>query len=149
MARSGKLRDPVKIDSLKAADESSMLNSTKVPPAKQRLGKETLPVELWASGKIEATPYGTFARMMGGKEGSADSERSAKKNATMESHVVFDHFSYPHGKAAIDLEMPRGKRIHPQTIYANPSNAFGRLPQSVEREIAQIQPPESLSWANS
>ncbi len=117
---------------------------------KQRLGKETLPVELWATGKIEATPYGTFAKMMSSNGGSkSGAEGVDKSTATMRSSVVFDHFSYPQGRAAIDAEMPRGKRIHPQTIYANPSRALGVLPRAVEREVATIKAPENLSWAVS
>lgn len=119
---------------------------------KQRLGKDTLPVELWATGKIEATPYGTFAKMMSGSGGGKGGEGSVKETktaATMRSNVVFDHFSYPQGRAAIDAEMPRGKRIHPQTIYADPSRALGVLPRAVEREVAAIKAPENLSWAVS
>ena len=115
-AKAGYLKDPVKIDVQKAESESSMLGIKKT---KQKLGKDTLPVELWQSGKIEATPYGSFAKMMGSTGGNKD-----KKNQTMQSKVPFDHFNFPKGKEAIDKEMPRGKRIHPKTIYANPENAF-------------------------
>lgn len=140
VARSGPLKDPVKIDAQKAAAEAAMLGGPARP--KQRLGKETLPVEQWATGKIEATPYGTFAKMMSGGGGGA-----ARETATTRSSVVFDHFSYPRGRAAIDAEMPRGKRVHPQPIYADPSRALGVLSPSVEKEVAAIRAPESHSWA--
>mmetsp|Transcript_10835 Transcript_10835/g.16340 ORF Transcript_10835/g.16340 Transcript_10835/m.16340 type:complete len:110 (-) Transcript_10835:1322-1651(-) len=62
-AKTGKLKDPVHIDAQKAEAESSMLGS-KVKNGTQKLCKETLNVELWGSGKIEGTPYGSFAKMM-------------------------------------------------------------------------------------
>lgn len=114
-AKAGYLKDPVKIDAQKAESESNMLGLKR---PKQKLGKDTLPVELWRSGQIEATPYGSFAKLMD----SAGSNKQ-KKNQTMQSKVPFDHFSFPKGKEAIDKEMPRGKRIHPKTIYANPADA--------------------------
>lgn len=117
----------------------------------QQLCKETLDVQLWASGQIEATPYGTFSRIMnknkGKSAGGADgAPLEAAKSATMQSHIVFDHFNYPRTRASIDKEMPRGKRIHPILIYADPKKVFNAsVPRAFEEEIAQIQPPENHS----
>jgi hypothetical protein len=116
------------------------------------LGKETLAVELWASGQIEATPYGTFARMMAkankhGKSGEADQTTKAK-SATLRSHIDFDHYSFPTGKAAIDAEMPRGKRIHPEAMYSDPGRIFGSLTPEAIAEIRSIKPPESRTKSN-
>lgn len=141
-AKTGYLKDPVKIDAQKAAAESSMLG-TKGKVAKQKLGKETLAVELWASGQIEATPYGTFARMMNKSGGGSSPTGQQKKNATMLSNVVFDHFDYPKGKAALNPEMPRGKRIHPITIHANPGKTLGKLPEQGQRQLDDIKAPEN------
>lgn len=134
-AKTGKLKDPVKIDAQKAESESSMLGIKKV---KQPLGKETLPVELWHSGKIEATPYGSFAKLM-----NSHSEDHAKKNQTMKSKVVFDHFNYPSGKDAIDKEMPVGKRCYPLTIYADPTRVG--VPLEIQKQLLEIKPPEVRS----
>lgn len=150
-ARTGFLKDPVKIDAQKAAAEGSMLGDNGGKAAKpQKLGKETLAVELWASGQIEATPYGTFARMMNKasassspSSGSGGSSDSQQKNATMRSNVVFDHFAYPKGKAALDPEMPRGKRIHPINVHANPAKTLGKLPDEAQRQLNDINPPEN------
>ena len=111
---------------------------------KQTLGKDTLAVELWASGQIEATPYGTFERMMNkaNKHGAVDPTKQAK-SATLKSHIDFDHFNFPKGKEAIDKEMPRGKRIHPEAVYSDPGRIFGSLPPEAIKEIKSIRPPEN------
>lgn len=118
----------------------------------QQLCKETLDVQLWASGQIEATPYGTFSRIMNKNKGGdgagsgSGAGHGAAKSATMQSHIVFDHFDYPRTRASIDKEMPRGKRIHPILIYADPKKVFNAsVPRAFEEEIAQIHPPENHS----
>ncbi len=138
-AKTGKLADPVKISERKAVAESGMLGSASAKNRPPR-GKDKLAVELWASGQIEATPYGTFAKMMDSK---GDSPGNEARSATMKSHITFDHFSYPKGNAVVQEEMPRGKRVFPTTTYADPSRVFGHLPPNVEKEIAQIAPPEN------
>jgi hypothetical protein len=145
-AKTGPLYDPVKISAIKAETEASMLeDSPKKTKKVQQLGKETLAVELWASGQIEATPYGTFARMMNKKRDGGDSHdpTTEAKSATLKSHIVFDHFSYPKGKAAIDKEMPRGKRIHPESVVSDPGRIFGSLNPQAIQEIRSIKLPEN------
>jgi hypothetical protein len=102
-ANAGYLKDPTMIVQQKTISEASMLD----PEIARKMrhapcGKETLNVELWAAGKIDATPHGSFARMM--------EEPSTKTNTKMKSNVVFDHYNYPIGKEANDAEMPIGKR---------------------------------------
>lgn len=144
-AKTIKLKDPVKISQIKSEEEASMLGG---PPAKkQPLGKDTLSVELWAAGQIEATPYGTFAKMMN-KKGGDESPQTREKNATLRSNIHMDHFGFPKGKDAIDAEMPRGKRIYPEVIYTDPGRIFGNLPPDVEREIASIRPPDNRRTIN-
>ena len=164
-AKTGFLKDPVKIDAQKAAAEGAMLgpgaegamDSTgggckKGSKKVQQLCKETLDVELWAAGQIEATPYGTFSRIMNKNKNKAGgtgaaAEIESKKSATMASHIVFDHFSYPTGKASIDKEMPRGKRIHPILIYADPKKVYHKdVPVAFQEELAQIKPPDGHSY---
>lgn len=163
-AKTGFLKDPVKIDEQKAAAEGAMLGpgagvwdwgshvfllyflmryfvSFAGAKPKNKLCKETLDVQLWAAGQIEATPYGTFSRIMGkdkSKSGKLSGAGTAgptggaekAKSATMRSSVVFDHFNYPTSKASIDSEMPRGKRIQPILIYADPKKVFNdRVPR--------------------
>jgi hypothetical protein len=110
-AKTKKLKDPTMIDQQKAESEEAMLGSD-IPKKEVRRGKDTLPVHLWAAGQIEATPYGSFAKMMDNSVGGG------KLTATMKSNVVFDHFNFPYGKAAIDKEMPLGKRVYPKKDYA-------------------------------
>ncbi len=50
-----------------------------------------------------------------------------KKAATSRSGVVLDQFSFPVGKAAVDAEMPRGKRTQPAKVYANPIKVYDEL----------------------
>eukprot|EP01031_Cornospumella_fuschlensis_P038851 gene38851-47252_t len=138
-AKTSKLNDPPKFGLHKAEKEKGMLGAEHAPP-KVPLGKNTLDVQLWASGQIEATPYGTFAKMMNKPTGSGG---NSAQNPTQRSSVAFDHFSFPHGRAAIDKEMPRGKRVYPEVNYSDPGRIFGVLPPEVEREIAAIKPPEN------
>lgn len=159
-AKTAILKDPVKIDAQKAAAEGAMLvddddhddnnnsmnnrhSSTNRRNSKPKLCKETLNVELWASGKIEATPHGTFSKMMNKNKGGNGNNQASAANPTQKSHVVFDHFNYPQrDKAATDKEMPRGKRIHPITIYANPSKVFhDQVPDSFKEELVAMKPP--------
>lgn len=117
-AVTAKLKDPTKLDAQKAEEEGSMLDGKKT---KQKLGKETLNVELWATGKIEATPYGVAAKMMG-----SNSAPNPNKAKTMRSNVKFDHFEYPKGKDSLDNEMPRGKRTIPLSEVDDTGNrVFG------------------------
>jgi len=162
-AKTGFLKDPVKIDEQKAAAEGAMLGpGADGLRSKTKLCKETLDVQLWAAGQIEATPYGTFSRIMnknnknkskssketGAGAGAAEGSQVEKaKSATMRSHVVFDHFDYPRTRAALDQEMPRGKRIQPILIYADPKKVFNdRVPRAFEEELAQIKPPDGHSY---
>ena len=153
-AKTGYLKDPVKIDAQKAAAEGAMLGpGVSTGPKHKQLCKDTLDVQLWAAGQIEATPYGTFAKIMS-KSGSSNNNSNSNapaqgqtKSATMRSSVVFDHFDYPRTKASIDKEMPRGKRIHPITTYANPRKVFNdSVPRQFEEELAQIKPPDGHSY---
>lgn len=112
-AQTGKMKDPTLMILQKHEDESGTLHGKK----KTQLGRDSLNVELWASGQIEATPYGRFNKMMGIADGEAKesgrSNGSAQKSVsgTMRSSVKFDHFNYPKDKASLDAEMPKGKRI--------------------------------------
>eukprot|EP01032_Pedospumella_encystans_P016991 gene16991-19363_t len=160
-AKTGFLKDPVKIDEQKAAAEGAMLGpGADGLRSKTKLCKETLDVQLWAAGQIEATPYGTFSRIMNknnknksksskenGPGAAEGSQVDQAKSATMRSHVVFDHFDYPRTRAALDKEMPRGKRIQPILIYADPKKVFNdRVPRAFEEELAQIKPPDGHSY---
>jgi len=114
-AKTKRLVDPTHIEAQKAEEEGSMLQvDAQNLAAKPKLCKDTLPVELWASGQIEATPYGCFSKMMSG-------EHKGDGNPTQRSSVKFDHFDFPSGKAALDVEMPRGKRTIPISDLGNTS----------------------------
>ena len=148
--RTATLKDPTHVSAQKDAEENSMLGASnhdgtslnKTAHGSKAKCKDMLPVEQWASGKIEGTPYGSFAKLM-----TETKEAGEKKlNGTQKSSVIFDHYNYPKDKASVELEMPRGKRIHPQTMYANPSRVFNQLPVDVQLEIASIGPPENKGW---
>lgn len=141
-AKTRKLKDPVDISNQKAEEEASMLQGGVASKSRKPRCKDTLNVELWASGKIEATPYGTFAKMMD-KPATSKNGDDAGQSATLRSHIAFDHFNFPKGKAAIDVEMPRGKRIYPTVTYSNPGKIFGHLSPQAEKELAQIHLPET------
>lgn len=115
-AKTMRLTDPTKLDSQKAEEEGSILNGTK---SFQKLGKETLNVELWATGKIESTPYGISKKMM-----ESTAAPCPLKSKTMQSNVKFDHFDYPKGNDAVRSEMPRGKRTQ---LFGSASDTSGRL----------------------
>jgi hypothetical protein len=101
------LKDPTNVYAQKKAVEAAMLDVDHLLTKKQPVyGKYTLPTELWAAGKIEATPFGV-TRARTGATGSA-------MNAmTHRSKIQFDHFDFPRGKQALDAEMPLGKRPGP------------------------------------
>jgi hypothetical protein len=63
----------------------------------------------------------------------------------MQSHIHFDHFSYPKGRAAIDAEMPKGKRIYQEVIYADPARVFAGLSEDTKRELSTMKLPENRS----
>lgn len=133
-AKTIKLKDPTLIDQQKSEMESSMLNPNPNPndnnnnnKQKQLLGKETLAVELWAAGKIEGTPYGSFAKLMSPGLSQAPGQDRPRLSATSQSNVVFNHFEFPCGKDAVDAEMPRGKRVFPTKTYADPRKIYDEL----------------------
>ena len=57
----------------------------------------------------------------GGGRGRAHGEHKGDGNPTQRSSVKFDHFDFPSGKAALDVEMPRGKRTIPISDLGNTS----------------------------
>jgi len=97
---SGKIKDPIKRSIQRTNEEKGILDDE----AKQR---ETLDVLEWATGKIEATPHGFFAKMMSGQ----NSGNFSKKSKTMESKVAscLSQYNIARGKAVLDKEFPRGK----------------------------------------
>lgn len=97
-----KFADPTKFDAQKAEAEGSMLNGKKT---EQKLGRYTLNAELWATGKIEATPHGVSMKMI-----NAVAVPRSVKSKSMESSLKFDHYDFPKGDDAVQKEMPRGKK---------------------------------------
>ena len=82
-----------------------MLGTGSVSPSKS-VGKYTLPVEQWASGKIEGTPHGRFNKMMGNNPRVYTEFEEANLDKLSKSHIVFDHYNYSIGKEA-DLSCSR------------------------------------------
>lgn len=111
------LRDPLKraldrhYEETATLDADSDGDSPKRKPLRPKpKHREVLDVRLWNSGKIEATPHGHFAKMMGGA--------SQKESKTTFSRVPFDHFDVLTGPGSLKQEFPRGKKPHvvPTTI---------------------------------
>lgn len=116
----GRLKDATQIDKQKLESESGV---------KQKVvGKDTLSVEIWADGKIQATPYG---RKVPGNVNNDDgagslsiSPNKSKNSPIQETHkssVVFDDFDFPKGRVGrlqLAKEMPRGKATFPKKVYA-------------------------------
>ena len=137
-----RIKDPLQIDRQKAEEEMAMVGLTLEHGSKKN---DRLSVEMWASGKIESTPYGMFAAMMEGNdsEGGTSEESSTGRVKGQPSKVVFDDYNYPVGRKAVDREMPKPK---PKTriIYADPKAAATdprtglAFPLHVQEEIARI-----------
>ena len=122
VAKIKKLKDPTLMQQQKLEEEQSMVPSLEGDGGgKRRLCKDTLPVEVWESGKIEGTPHGRFAKMMSGPgDGSG--------NPTSHSTVVFNDYDFPTGPSSLDKELPKGKRIFPVKVYAAPGRVYS-VPQ--------------------
>lgn len=118
-AATGKLRDPTLHILQKTIDEMVMLDPEYGKAGERQGGKYTLPTEMWASGKIEATPHGRFGKMM------ASANNEEKRKRAPRSKVVFDEYNFPTGKAITDSEMPRGKKS--QTIATGAPSTFSRV----------------------
>jgi hypothetical protein len=149
------LNDPVRISQIKAYQEASMLTTTHSnnnnptsSSGKSPLGKDTLNVELWAAGKIEATPYGSFAKLMKSTNHTNNGNQEQQKSKTMQSHIFFDHYTFPKGRDVIDAEMPKGKRIVPQLNVGNPGDVFGNLPPDFKKELSSMKLLESRNPLN-
>jgi hypothetical protein len=92
-------RDPTHFDTLKHEEEKSMLIPGYRKP-KEVLGKQTLPVQMWAADKIASTSFGF----------SSSKNPSQRNSQTYKSKVVFDHYSFPRSNQAAEQEVPKGKR---------------------------------------
>eukprot|EP00937_MAST-01D_sp_MAST-1D-sp2_P005922 g5922.t1 len=101
--RMDKLHDPTSRVLDKAAEERGMVEG--VGEAGRTGGRYTLEVPQWATGKIEATPHGHFAKMT---EGTKELDERMKK--LTQSTVFLDHFNVPRGNDVSSAEFPLGKR---------------------------------------
>ena len=68
-----------------------------------------LDAQVWGTGKIEATPHGHFAKMLGDAEAPPSPEAQHKN---YKSSVMFNHYNPPLGRAVTDAEFPNGKRVN-------------------------------------
>jgi len=109
------VQDPCRRVVDKNLEEAGMLASPQALKAMRKPKvRETLEVEDWASGKIEATPHGFFAKIMSQK--TTPSSEPQQLSGTWRSEIPFDHYHVARGKEVTDLEFPRGKRTKPPTI---------------------------------
>lgn len=102
-----KLDDPTQRCLDKDAEERGMVGGAgdDDPELGRRGGRYTLELPMWATGKIEATPHGHFASMMGEKP--PPDERMEKLRR---STVFMDHFTAPVGNEVAAKEFPLGKK---------------------------------------
>ena len=145
VAKTAMLNDPTNIDAIKFRKENAMLvDENNKPNTKNEasvLCKETLPVQDWAAGRIDATPYGAFAKMM---STASPTDGPKKDNPTQRSHIHFNDFEFPRGKiegrSALDAEMPRGKRIVPRKAYPfRLSHDLEKDPLDVKSRLKALQ----------
>ncbi len=93
----------------KALDEKGIMASRKaMRAARVPHTREVLDVLDWGTGRIEDTPHGFFARMM------SKVPPTGEVSGTFKSVIPFDHYNVAMGKAAVDVEFPKGKRIRPK-----------------------------------
>ncbi|CAM9103694.1 unnamed protein product, partial [Phaeothamnion confervicola] len=92
-----------------AADEPELMFAKGGPTGSAAVGRETLDVELWATGRIESTAHGFAAKMLAGDHGADALRRNPNASA-----VLFEHFNIPCGAAVVSAEFPRGKRTFPR-----------------------------------
>ena len=115
----GRLHDPISRVIDKHYEETGMLEGGSSAARKPKV-REVLDVLHWGTGKIEATPHGFFAKIMaqqknaGANPGGATVEKRESK--TYASHIPFDHYNVPMGKAITDTEFPVGKRTKPPPL---------------------------------
>jgi hypothetical protein len=113
----GVLKDPIKRSVQRTLEEHGGSGSLEQHKAKVR---ETLHVQEWATGKIEATPHGFFAKMM--KEGGNRKPRN--KGGESRVDKCLDQYNIQRGKAVLDLEFPAGKKTKQNR---RPDNLVGSL----------------------
>jgi hypothetical protein len=80
--------------------KSELLSQNLGNPKPKELGRTTLDARIW--DRLHATPYGRFDRVIPSQP-SADPSKC--------SRVPFEHYSFATGKAVLDRELPRGKRM--------------------------------------
>lgn len=80
--------------------KSELISQNLGNPKPKELGRTTLDPRIW--DRLHATPYGRFDRVIP-SEPSADPSRV--------SRVPFEHYDFPTGRAVLDRELPRGKRM--------------------------------------
>ena len=95
------LRDPVKLELQKAADEASAIPGQAMF-GQTRVGRDTLEPTLW--DRLDATPYGHFNKMMAAADGAP------RGSSAQRSRINFDHFNVETGRAVMDRELPKPKR---------------------------------------
>ena len=109
------IRDPCRRVLDKALDERVDLPRHELERMRRAKQREILHVEEWATGKIEATPHGFFAKMMKEKTAKTAGTGGAETtNSTVKSMIPFDHYTVLTGKEVVDSEFPKGKRTRPQ-----------------------------------
>jgi hypothetical protein len=103
--QSARIEDPTKRVLQKGEEEAKMIHPGGASTAQQKNCRDTFDVAQWATGKVEASPHGHFTKMF------RNSGPSSNSNPTQKSNVVFDQYNYPTGKAAVDCELPKGKKM--------------------------------------
>ena len=132
------LKDSTHIDKQKLEAERGRPDKT------TRKAKDTLPVETWAEGKIQATPFGRKTKADDDGASRTTAASPSKQSENQRSKVFFNDFSYPTGKEGreqLAREMPRGKAVFAKKIYADPAKAWEMPPEHLA-QVLQIRPPE-------
>ncbi|CAM9673937.1 unnamed protein product [Laminaria digitata] len=96
----------------KRAEENGILAAEAGAGATNPVMRETFNVELWDERRVEDTPHGFFAKMMG-REAVKDKLGGEKTTSkTYKSTVKMDDYNVDHGRDIVTKEFPKGKRTY-------------------------------------
>lgn len=106
---SAHLKDPLKRVLDKHHEETSMLDTVADRPPRMPKPhvRDMLEAREWATGKIEATPHGYFAKL------TDDNNPGPKHSKTFASALPLDHYDVATGPDCTNREFPVGKRTFP------------------------------------
>eukprot|EP00904_Undaria_pinnatifida_P002932 jgi/Undpi1/1263/HiC_scaffold_11.g04655.m1 len=105
-----RLQNPCRRVLDKRAEENGILAADDGAGATEPLLRETFNVELWDEQRVEDTPHGFFAKMMGRGANKMGGEKATSK--TYKSTIKMDDYNIDRGRDIVTKEFPKGKRTY-------------------------------------